>query len=407
MGRRLEFLPAAPAAGPGALSLEAGAGLPRPARPGWTATGLRQFVLKLHSRCNLACSYCYIYEGPDQSWRDKPGTMSPETIALTASRIAEHVGTHRPPWIEVVLHGGEPLMAGLPVLRNAAETIRAAVPDTTAVRLIVQTNGLLLTEQMLEGLDALGILVAVSIDGSASDNDRRRRFRDGRGSFDAVSTGLRMLTSERFRHLFVGFLSVIDLESDPLAVYEALTVWDPPTVDLLLPHRTWADPPPPGARYAAWLSEVFDHWYRSGSATGVRVFDEIIAVLLGARTGTTAIGAGPVQHVTVETDGSLEADDILKIAYPGAPETGLTLAHHSFDDYLATPALLDRRSGIDALCRECRECPIVGVCGGGTYPHRFRPGHGFANPSAYCHDLMAVISHIKEAIIGDLSGRPA
>lgn len=406
MGRRLELLPSAAAAGPGALSLDTGGLLPMPARRTWTATGLRQFVLKLHSRCNLACSYCYIYEGPDQSWRDKPATMSAATIDLAASRIAEHVDTHRPPWIEVVLHGGEPLLAGLPTLRKVAEAIRGAVRDT-AVRLIVQTNGLLLTEQMLEGLDALDILVAVSIDGSASDNDRRRRFRDGRGSHEAVSAGLRAVASERFRHLFVGILSVVDLESDPLAVYEALTEWDPPLVDLLLPHRTWADPPPPGARYAAWLSEVFDRWYRSGGATGIRMFDEIIAVLLGARTGTTAIGAGPVQHVTVETDGSLEADDILKIAYPGAPATGLTLRTHSFDDYMRAPALKDRRSGIDALCRECRECPIVGVCGGGTYPHRFRPGHGFANPSAYCHDLMAVISHIKDAIAGDLSGRRA
>ncbi|MEY9932668.1 uncharacterized protein ABH926_007319 [Catenulispora sp. GP43] len=386
------------------MSLDAGGLPPGPARPAWTATGLRQFVLKLHSRCNLACTYCYIYEGPDQSWRDKPATMSPATIDLAASRIAEHVEAHRPPWIEVVLHGGEPLLAGLPTLRRVAEAIRGAVGDT-AVRLIVQTNGLLLTEQMLEGLEALDILVAVSIDGTASDNDRRRRFRDGRGSHEAVSAGLRAVASDRFRHLFVGILGVVDLESDPLAVYEALTEWDPPLVDLLLPHRTWADPPPPGARYAAWLTQVFDRWYRSGSGTGIRMFDEIIAVLLGARTGTTAIGAGPVQHVTVETDGSLEADDILKIAYPGAPATGLTLAGHSFDDYMAAPALIDRRSGIDALCRECRECPIVGVCGGGTYPHRFRPGHGFANPSAYCHDLMAVISHIKDTIASDLSGR--
>ncbi|NUR26944.1 MAG: FxsB family radical SAM/SPASM domain protein [Catenulispora sp.] len=363
---------------------------------------MRQFVLKLHSRCNLACSYCYIYEGADQSWREKPGTMSRAVIDLAAARIGEHVAAYRPPWIEVVLHGGEPLMAGLPVLRHAAEAVRAAVGDRAGVRVIVQTNGILLTERMLAGLDEAGMLVAVSLDGGQADNDRHRRFRDGRGSHEAVAAALRTVTSERFRHMFVGVLGVIDLESEPRAVYETLAAWDPPTLDLLLPHRTWEDPPPAGARYAAWLSEVFDTWYGSGSGVRVRIFDEIIAVLLGARTGTTAIGAGPVQHVTVETDGTIEADDILKIAYAGAPATGLNLRGHSFDDYLAAPAMRERQNGIEALCRECRDCPVVEVCGGGTYPHRYRPGHGFANPSAYCEDLKVLIRHVRDTVIADL-----
>ena len=33
----------------------------------------RQFLLKVHSRCNLACDYCYVYQHADQSWRTRPG----------------------------------------------------------------------------------------------------------------------------------------------------------------------------------------------------------------------------------------------------------------------------------------------------------------------------------------------
>src|ERR1043166_2879062 len=36
---------------------------------GWRPTPFREFVLKVHSRCNLTCDYCYIYEMADQSWR--------------------------------------------------------------------------------------------------------------------------------------------------------------------------------------------------------------------------------------------------------------------------------------------------------------------------------------------------
>ena len=32
---------------------------------------LSQIVLKIHSRCDLACDHCYAYEAADQSWRGR------------------------------------------------------------------------------------------------------------------------------------------------------------------------------------------------------------------------------------------------------------------------------------------------------------------------------------------------
>ena len=39
---------------------------------GWRPLPFREFVLKIHSRCDLACDYCYMYTMADQSWRDRP-----------------------------------------------------------------------------------------------------------------------------------------------------------------------------------------------------------------------------------------------------------------------------------------------------------------------------------------------
>ena len=52
---------------------------------------IKQFVVKVHSRCDLACDHCYVYESPDQSWRSQPVAMSDEVIAQAARRIADHV----------------------------------------------------------------------------------------------------------------------------------------------------------------------------------------------------------------------------------------------------------------------------------------------------------------------------
>jgi hypothetical protein len=57
---------------------------------GWRPIPFREFVVKVHSRCDLACDYCYMYEMADQSWRDRSRTMSIEIARHTATRIGEH-----------------------------------------------------------------------------------------------------------------------------------------------------------------------------------------------------------------------------------------------------------------------------------------------------------------------------
>src|SRR5690242_8890104 len=66
---------------------------------GWRPVPFRHFVLKIHGRCNLACTYCYMYELADQSWRSKPRAMSEATIAAATERIAEQVRDHDLPSI--------------------------------------------------------------------------------------------------------------------------------------------------------------------------------------------------------------------------------------------------------------------------------------------------------------------
>ncbi|MGH3750034.1 MAG: hypothetical protein ACRDT8_21835, partial [Micromonosporaceae bacterium] len=56
------------------------------ADPAWRPLPFVEFALKFHGRCNLACDYCYMYEMADQSWRDKPVSMSRRTIDQFAFR---------------------------------------------------------------------------------------------------------------------------------------------------------------------------------------------------------------------------------------------------------------------------------------------------------------------------------
>jgi uncharacterized protein len=370
----------------------------------------RQFVLKVTSRCNLACDYCYVYEMADQSWRARPAVMALDVLALAARRIGEHAGIHRLPSVRVILHGGEPLLAGPRWLDEALTTLRASIPAEVAVHFAVQTNGLLLDERILAVLHRHGVLVGVSLDGPADAHDRHRKLAAGRGSHARVAAALDLLGTARNRGLFAGLLCVVDLANDPIAVYEEMLRYSPPTIDFLLPHGTWSAPPPgrlphdPATPYADWLIAVFDRWYDARPRpTDIRLFSEIIHLLLGGRSGTESVGLTPASVLVVETDGSLEQVDALKAAYDGAAATGLSVADGPFDLALSHPAVLARQAGIAGLAPECRRCEAREVCGGGFYPHRYRAGSGFDHPSVYCPDLLTLIRHIRGRVGADLA----
>jgi uncharacterized protein len=377
---------------------------------GWQPTPFREFVLKIHSRCNLACDYCYMYEMVDQSWRSQPKRMSTTIANRTATRIGEHARRHGLNEIRLVLHGGEPLLAGAGLITHVLAAVGEATGEHVTVEASVQTNGVGLDEQFLALFSRLGVRVGISLDGDAGAQNRHRRFANGRGSHAAVTSGLRRLTSDRYRHLLSGLLCVIDLHNDPLDTYSAMLEFAPPRVDFLLPHGTWDSPPPSRAAeekqtpYADWLIAIFDRWYDQ-PRTQVRLFSEIIRLQLGQTASTESVGLAPADFLVIETDGAIAQVDSLKATFHGAPQTGLHVDWHKFDDALLLPEIAARQVGFQALSQTCQQCRIWRVCGGGQYAHRYRRGTGFANPSVYCPDLMRLIDHIGERVAADIGQR--
>jgi uncharacterized protein len=361
----------------------------------------RQFILKVHSRCNLSCTYCYVYEMADQGWPHLPRRMDTAVAATAADRIGEHARAHDLPSVDVILHGGEPLLAGTGWLTELAGRLRARVP--AQVNIGVQTNGTLLRPRMLQTLKQLGIGVGVSLDGDAEATGRHRLYPSGRNSFGAVADGLRLLGSPGFREIYSGILCTIDVQNDPLATYEALLEFRPPAVDLLLPHANWSCPPP-GTGYADWLIAVFERWYSAPEQeTRIRLFAELIQLVLGNPGAVEGLGLAPSTLIVVDTDGSIKQLDSLGSAYDGAAETGLHVSTDAFDAALGHPTTVARQIGADALSAQCQQCPVLRVCGGGLYPHRYRSGAGFRHPSVYCADLMRLIDHVRMRVLGDVT----
>ncbi|GIF75273.1 hypothetical protein Asi02nite_47910 [Asanoa siamensis] len=377
---------------------------------GWRPTPFRDVVLKVHQRCNLACDYCYVYTMADQTWRDRPRTMARAVWRAAAERMAEHAEAHQLPRMRLILHGGEPLLAGRETLAALVADFRAVLRDTCALDVRIQSNGVLLDAPTLDRFVEQGVSVGISLDGAPAETDRHRRFPDGRGSFAAVDRALQLLSST-YPSAFAGLLCTVDPTTDPLACYAALLRYQPPLIDFLLPHANWSEPPHwAGASgqqpVADWLIAIFDRWYDAPrQETSVRLFEDIIALSLGGRGRSEQVGLSPVAVVVVESDGVIELVDSLKSTYPDACATGLSVLTHDFDAALSHPGVVARQIGLRALADTCRRCALHPVCGGGHYAHRFRAGDGFRNPSVYCADMFALIQHVIDRVHRDVSAR--
>ncbi len=300
----------------------------------------------------------------------------------------------------VILHGGEPLLAGPARLRRVCEEFTSALAGIAELDLRIHTNGLQLSPRYLDLFDEFDVKVGISLDGDRAANDRHRRYADGRSSHPLVLKAVELLRQDRYRHLDLGLLCTIDIANDPVAVLDALTGLEPPLIDFLLPHATWDEPPPrpdgsPTA-YAEWLLTVFDRWQEQGRPVPVRLFSSVLSTLSGGPSLTESLGLAPTDLVVVETDGQLEQVDSLKSAYEGAAATGFDVFTHSFDEVAAHPGVRARQLGLAGVSETCRRCPVVRSCGGGLYTHRYRSPGGFDHPSVYCADLAALIRGIED-----------
>ncbi|WLW55333.1 radical SAM/SPASM protein FxsBH, inactivated beta-hydroxylase extension form [Streptomyces sp. YU58] len=364
---------------------------------------LQQLVLKIHSRCDLACDHCYVYEHADKSWKTRPVVIGEETVRQVACRFAEYARSHKLSSVTVILHGGEPLLAGPARIRSLCTEFSSALASISDLDLRIHTNGLQLSRRHLDVFKEFDVMVSVSLDGDRAANDRHRLDRRDRSSYDRVLRAIDLLRAPEYRHLFGGLLCTVDVENDPVVVHDALTALGPPRIDYLLPHSTWDSPPPRGSSgsptpYADWLLAIFDRWTEQGRTVRVRTFDSVLSTLRGGPSLTEAMGLAPSDLAVVETDGSFEQADWLKTAYEGAPATGYNVHDHDFDRFARHHGVQARQRGLLGLAETCRSCPVVESCGGGLYGHRYSSARDFDNPSVFCADLRALVEGIAERI---------
>jgi uncharacterized protein len=355
---------------------------------------ITQLLVKVATRCNIDCSYCYWFR--DASVYSKPKLMSSAVLQKLLQRIEEHVIRYGLVDFPIVLHGGEPLLWGVENFHRFAGACEAISLRTGCeIPVAVTTNGVLIDEKWLDCFEARSISVAISLDGPAHIHDIHRRTFQDTGTHAAVERAARMLVS---RDIGVIALAVCNPAYAPQQYVDFFAACGISNYDIMIPDATVDETPP---SIAAFYNGLFGLWLDANRKTptaNIRIISDMIAALLGNDSPTEGVGHKPIELCTVMTDGTVEAHDVLRIAGDGFTNTKFNIFDHAIDEVRNEPRWKAARDASIQLCEKCRQCKFVDACGGGYLPHRFSRTNGYDNPSVYCDDLYAMFENMQSVL---------
>ncbi len=141
-------------------------------------------------QCNFACDYCF--QGDHGDYNKFAEKMTLATAERAAEWMTRELDRIHPERLVLTFFGGEPLL-NLPVMYLIAERMWEAT-QARGVEMYVNiiTNGLLLTEEVVDRMRPFGLNgVKITLDGDRDTHNRMRPLRGGQGTFDRILENIR------------------------------------------------------------------------------------------------------------------------------------------------------------------------------------------------------------------------
>lgn len=340
------------------------------------------FIVKpVSTDCNLGCSYCY------HNWlaekQKKHEIMSNEILQKLFSNLARMQQEE----VEIIWHGGEPLLAGKAFFRSALaeeKKIRKKITN------LIQTNGILLDEEWSQILKEGKFKVGISIDGPEEIHDFCRVSKAGAPTFKIVEKKIKMIKDQG---LSVGPVSVITKKSvsQGKEVFSFL-------YGMGLRRMNFSPCPDSGESYAItgkeygdFLLAVFREWMRLDDPDiKIVPLSSFMQVLVGGSPTICSYQADCSNFLSVDADGSV---------YVCGRSVGVqgrkigNIKEQDFDRILKEERYLSIRCDMANLSAGCRACEWLAVCNGGCPLHRDEGGKYLL-----CDAIKKVLPEMKRVV---------
>jgi uncharacterized protein len=332
-----------------------------------------------------------------------PKHMSAEVVNDVIRQLATLYEDQRHPFA-VVLHGGEPLLLPRPVLVTLLEGLATHLPRICSRS--IQTNGILIDDDLLELCLRTNTTLSVSLDGPADVHDSFRVGFDGSGTYSSTMAGIgRIQQHPQTARIFTGVLSVVDPQSDARQSYEFFKSLKVPSIDFLFKDGNYEKLPSGksalnSTEYGRWLAATWDCYIADPDPPRIRILDDFARLLLGGNSVKEGCGQTVYGIAVIDTDGSITKNDTLKSTYDGADRFANTwsISTHRLSEVASSSEFIAYSHLQHPTSSICQQCSLLSICGGGMPLSRWHPKTGLNNPSVYCADYKLLIGHINDAL---------
>lgn len=345
------------------------------------------------SLCNMRCKYCFYEDESNIRSQKSMGIMSEETMQLLIAKAMEYVGQQGK--LNIAFQGGEPTLAGAAYFRNFTESAERQKSPGIQIHYSIQTNGLELSDELLEVLKKWHFLVGISLDGFRLLHDSNRIDAAGNGTWNRILKNLKRLQAAGIE---VNALCVITAQAakHPEKIYRTLKQlgfsylqYIPCLDPLQMPRGTMPFSLSP-EDYGIFLRESFRLWYadwKRGAYTSIRIFEDMVYNAMGLPCSNCAQSGQCGHYLVIEADGSAYPCDFYAL---DSWKLG-TIGTASVQDLLQCDTA--NRFIHQRCCppEECSGCAYRTLCRTGCFRDWEQTPSGYHN--YYCHSFQILLEY--------------
>jgi len=341
-------------------------------------------MLNPSGACMAQCAYCF---GPNTG-----PVMDDSTLAAALDWIDSIRQPAQP--VELVLHGGEPLLAGIVWHQRAPGLMRTRFGPS--LRLSRQSNLWLLDDAFCDLFDQYDVALGTSLDGPGAINDAQR----GKGYFAKTMRGIQTArrhgiavgvictftsrSAQRWREVFDFFLD----EGISFSVHGAT-----PTFGKGNPQSLALTPDD----YASLVTAMFDYYLLHIEQIRIATFDQLARGMTGSCTVCTfspCLG----RYLAISSDGGIYPCN--RFASDRAWRLGMVQERPSLPELSQTAPWQQLKQRETEVELDCRDCAYVANCNGGCAYHAIAAG--VDRRDGFCSAYQRIFGHVTEKVLAQV-----
>ena len=357
-------------------------------------------ILKVTEKCNSNCIYC------DVVLKAKTGRSMPLDILETVFfRINEYLLDYPEEEIQLIWHGGEPLLVGPKYYAKAIEfQDRRCSKTKTRIKHSIQTNLTCFRENFLSLFKKLGILtVGTSYDPlphirgwgrEINSAEYNKKFMENLKVLERNGIGwglIYVVTKRTLEKPLDVFFYLTNLLLSGGINFNPVLIYDDERKDIAISPM----------EYVEFLASIFPYWWQNKHRfPDVEPFKSLVANIIEGQTrlGCVDSGSCTYHHINIAPDGESSqcgrSDDWGLLQYGNIQEL-------SFSEIIGNSQRYQLEERVERLKNnDCKGCRFWNLCHGGCPLDAYSKHKSFMYKSEWCQSKKVFIEKYFEPITG-------